>query len=328
MKQKLFVALIVLFAVWLAACGTPAEPTQAPAPTEAPTEAPIQTAVADNYHPVSDNAGGRTAVSSGITYTVVGGEKVTSEILDNGIVRFIVDGEIVQGDARYPLSIYQGEYWNGTVKFDGINQNLEVLFTTTCTGIEDVKLETSVNVTITCKNEDRDWSIKVKFYVAVHTTTSIAPAVSQAVLVEWPNMQEGNWYLICPAQYVYNVKYTPEGAMAKDYDTYECLPAKLLNKLAYRVWSPAFEGWGYVATIYPDTAIGGYPFVPVKEMVPGRVYFVCNTDSEVLEKDSPIDDCQEGVYLRQGNAPDMVDFNVDGKATTFNLTGAFPSPRP
>ena len=321
-KTNLLVLSTVILTLLLTACGG-SKPEATPA---AATEAPVTTPVAEGYAPVADNASGATAISANISYTVFGAKKVTSEILDNDIVRFVIDGEIVQGYARYPLSIYQGENWGGSAKFDGINQNLEVLFNTTCTGAENVKLETSTNVTVNCKNDSRDWTIEIRFYVAVLSTTDIVPAATQVNIIEWPNLHEGKWYLFCPTPGNYAVKYTPENSPAKDYQG--CFQAKVLNKLAYRIWSPSISESNGVATVYPETTLGGYPFIRVSDMIIGRVYFVCNTD--VVVKDgavSEINQCYEGVYLGQGGTG-LADFNIDGESKSYDLTGAFPSPRP
>lgn len=311
----------------LSACGG-GSPTEAPATAEA-TEAPTNTPVAEGYVPVSDEADGATVISAGIIYTVVGADEVTSEILDNDIVRYVIDGEIVQGYARYPLSIYQGESWSGVAKFDGINQNLEVLFNTTCTGGDNVTLDTSTNVTVTCANDTRDWEIQITFRVSVLSTSGIAPAATQVNVVEWQNLEEGSWYLFCPAPGTWYVKYTPENTPARDWSHgLNCLPGKLINKVAYRIFSPIIDEGGGIATLYPETTLGGYPFIAKGDLIIGRVYYVCSTDQIVTdENDSAIDSCEEGVYIGSTTA-EFADFNVGGTNHSYKLTGAFPSPRP
>lgn len=323
--SKFWIVFVLSMALMLivSACGGGApEATEAPVATESPTSTPV----AQGYIPVADEADGPIVISAGIIYSIVGAENVTSEILDNDIVRFVIDGEIVQGYARYPLSIYQGEHWAGTAKFDGINQSLEVLFNTTCTGAENVKLETSTNVTVTCKNDAREWKIQITLRVSVLSTTSIVPAASQVNVIEWQNLEEGKWYLFCPAPEQWYVKYTPENGPAKDFQG--CFQAKVLNKLAYRIWSPSISESNGIATVYPETALGGYPFIAAKDLLIGRVYYVCPTDVSVLEGNkTQINECVEGVYL--GNGPTgLADFNVNSNSKSYSLTGAFPSPRP
>lgn len=318
--------LCILGVFIFTACGGGApEATEAPAATEAPTNTPV----AEGYVPVSDEADGPMVVSAGIIYNVVGAENVTSEILDNDIVRYVINGEIVQGYARYPLSIYQGEHWAGVAKFDGINQDLEVLFNLTCTGGDNVELNTSKNVTVTCAHEDRDWHIEVTFRVSVLSTSGIAPAATQVNVIEWANMEEGAWYLFCPAQGVWYVKYTPENTPARDWSHgNNCLPGKLLNKIAYRIFSPVIDEGGGIATVYPETALGGYPFIAKSDLIIGRTYYVCPTDFDVNdENEAVLDTCVEGVYLGSTDAQ-FADFNVGGYNHSYRLSGAFPSPRP
>lgn len=325
-KLWILFVLFTLGAMIFTACGGSApEATPAVEATEAPTSTPV----AEGYIPVSDEANGATVTSAGIIYTVVGAKKATSEILDNDIVRFVIDGEIVQGYARYPLSIYQDESWSGIAKFDGINQNLEVLFNTTCTGAENVKLDTSTNVTVTCKNDSRDWEIQIQLRVSVLSTTGIVPAASQVNVIEWQNLEEGIWYLFCPAPGTWYVKYTPENAPARDWQSgNNCLPGKLLNKLAYRIFSPVIDEGAGITTVYPETTLGGYPFILKSDLIIGRVYYICSTDSIVTdEKDKALDSCEEGVYLGSTSA-EFADFNVGGYSHSYKLSGAFPSPRP
>ena len=321
----LFLSTVIVITLLLTACGG-SKPEATPA---AATEAPEMTPVAQGYIPVADEADGPTVYSAGIIYSVIGAQNVTSEILDNDIVRFVIDGEIVQGYARYPLSIYKGEYWAGVAKFDGINQNLEVLFNLTCTGGDNVELNTSKNVTVTCANEERDWEIQITFRVSVLTTTGIAPAATQVNVIEWQNLEEGKWYLFCPAPGTWYVKYTPENAPARDWQNgNKCLPGKLLNKLAYRIFSPVIGESEGITTLYPETTLGGYPFIAKKDLIVGRTYYVCNTDKVVTdENEAALDGCKEGVYLGSTTA-DFADFNIGGQNHSYKLNGAFPSPRP
>ncbi len=317
--------LIVAFSLWGCSAGS--------TPTATASPAAQATGSAKDYTPVATVTAAGTINVVGVTYSVQGATNVTSEKLENDIVRFKIDGDLVQGAARYPLSIYQGQPWGGNTKFDGINSNLEVVFPTTC-GFKDGQnpdLTTSKDVTVTCKADKKPWTITAIFHVAVLSTTSVEAPAPVANIVPWSDMKEGNDYLFCPGNGQYELRYKAEGDY-NDHTESNCEAGRLLNKLAYRVFLYDINGSqpGEVVTMYPDNAAGGYAFVSTEALLIGRVYYVCPTQSHVTEyfasSSRDLTNCSEGVYM--GQYQDKWQFNVDGQLNTYTLTGAFPSPRP
>lgn len=320
-------SLLVILSMVLAACGGGASPTETEA-TEMPSglQTKVPSTVPADY----------TLNSGGVTYTVEGAQSASGEVMKNDIIRFRINGELVQGYVRYPLSIYQGQPWGGETKFDGINRNLEVTFTTVCKGAENVDLTTSADVVITCENEEKDWQLIIRFRVSVLSTTSIQPAAPQVNAIEWKNLEENEWYLFCiPPGSWEKVKYMVESSYNETltYDT--CVVGKLLNKLAYRVLIhndqyPQQPNW-VVATMFPANVPGAYPFIQAQDLLVGRTYYVCSQGDPLVYRyeDNPeetTETCIEAVYM--GDEDNVYTFNKGQNFTVENLAGAFPSPRP